>query len=305
MERLMNSERKPNVFLAGAPKCGTTSLAYWLSQHPECYVSPKKEPHYFGDFLRKKMSLSEYERLFLGASPAHKARIDASTSYFTMPEAIEQIVNYRSDAKFIVMLRNPIDLAYSLHSESLFGGSENKPSFWEAWQLQEDRQRGRRVPLACNNPKMLDYRQQALLGHALQGLLSYVPPSRIHWIFIEDLATDTPRVYSDVLGFLDLSGDQRTDFTSKNRSKQNRFPRINRTMRAAGRFRSKIGLPGLGLRAALNRYAHREVPREPLSDKLRRELYSSFEEDIRLLEYLTGRDLGHWDPEQREDVRQG
>jgi Sulfotransferase family len=63
---------KPNFFILGAPKCGTTSLAVWLSEHPHIYM-PQKEPHFFNtDHRRFLNSRVGYERLFAGANERHR-----------------------------------------------------------------------------------------------------------------------------------------------------------------------------------------------------------------------------------------
>ncbi len=294
---MINHKKNPNVFLAGAPKCGTTSFAHWLGTHPQCYVSPQKEPHFFGDFLRKGMEINEYEKLFSDASKNHVARIDASTSYFTKPEAISQIQDYNPEARFIVMLRNPIELAYSLHSECLYSGQENVTDFKKAWHLQEERRNGRKVPISCQNLEMLLYRDQALLGSALQNLLTQAGKARVLWIFIEDLKKDAGRCYLDVLGFLGLEDDGRNEFPPLNRSKRHRFPVLNRVLRTLGRVRSATGLPGIGIRKTLNQYAKVEAERPPLHVNFKWELYESFRNDIQLLEALTSRNLSHWAPQ--------
>src|SRR6056297_106471 len=289
--------KKPNVFLAGAPKCGTTSFAHWLGTHPQCYVSPKKEPHFFGDFMRNGMETNEYEKLFFGASENHAVRIDASTSYFTKPEAISQILDYNPEARFIIMLRNPIELAYSLHAEVLYGGAETINSFEKAWHLQEARRNGRKIPISCQNPEMLLYRDQALLGSALQNLLAQAGKDRVHWIFLEDLKKDPRQCYLDVVGFLGLEDDGRNEFPSLNRSKRHRFPVLNRVLRTIGRMRSATGLPGIGIRKTLNQYAKVEAERPPLRENFKREIYESFRDDIKLLAGLTNRNLSHWTPQ--------
>ena len=292
----MPSKKKPNVFLAGAPKCGTTSMAHWLSTHPQCFVSPKKEPHFFGDFLRKCMTMQEYEKLFLNAPSNCDAIIDASTSYFTMPEAIDAILAYQPDAKFIIMLRNPIDLVYSLHSENLFLGREKEVEFANAWELQDLRREGRYVPVSCQNPKMLLYRDQALLGQALSYLLERVERHQIHWIFFEDLATKPANCYQEVLSFLGLPNDNRQHFNSLNQSKIHRYPELNRILRTLGIWRAKLGLPGIGLRARFNRGVATPKERTPLTPEMRWELYQAFHNDIELLSQLTKRNLSNWMP---------
>jgi hypothetical protein len=293
----MSNMRRPNVFLAGAPKCGTTSLANWLAGHPQCFVSPRKEPHYFSDFLKVNMSIDAYEKLFVSATQDQLVQIDASTSYFTSPVAISKILHYQPGARFIIMLRNPIDLVYSLHSEFLYLGIENVDDFALAWRLQGDRRKGRSVPSSCNNSEMLLYRDQALLGKAMEALLSAVGRERVHWIFMEELGTNPRQVYLNVLDHLGLEDDGRKDFPVMNQSKKHRFPIANRVLRTIGLWRSRMGLPGLGVRTWLNHNAKVVAPRAPLSSDMRAHLYKSFQHDIELLQSLVSRDLSQWRPE--------
>ena len=50
----MAEYQKPDFFIVGAPKCGTTSLYYYLRQHPQIFMPDYKEPHYFGKDLNKR-----------------------------------------------------------------------------------------------------------------------------------------------------------------------------------------------------------------------------------------------------------
>src|SRR6476620_1237476 len=119
--------KKPNLFILGAPKCGTTSMAYYLSQHPEIFVSPYKEPHYFNLDSEYRFTFSEKQYLenFKNATSFHKYLVDASVWYLYSKVAVDEILKYNPESKFIVMLRNPVDMFYSLHQQLLFSGIEN------------------------------------------------------------------------------------------------------------------------------------------------------------------------------------
>jgi len=85
--------KKPNFFILGAPKCGTTSLAMWLSEHPNIFMCPIKEPHYFNtDGLQRIKTLEQYESLFTDAKPEHVAVGEASTHYLYSKEAVPRIL---------------------------------------------------------------------------------------------------------------------------------------------------------------------------------------------------------------------
>lgn len=289
---------KPNTFIAGAPKCGTTSLAHWLSEHPDIFVPAKKEPHYFHRELNNCRGEEDYASLFENISETKKIIIDASTSYFTNSQSVKSIEKFTSDSKYIVMLRNPIELVHSWHSECLYLCREGVEDIEDAWNLQEIRKEGKNIPISCHAPSSLQYREQALIGKSLSFLIDYVGHDRVQWIFLEDMRDSPENIYRQILNFLDIENDGRTEFPILNKAKRHRFPAFNRATRVAGMVRHRLGLPGLGVRLALHRVGTVERKNAPMSVDFRRYLYSEFKDDIGILESLTGRDLSHWNPDR-------
>ena len=104
----------PNFLVIGAAKAGTTTMYFYLNQHPQIYMCPRKEPHYFSSEKRYKIStLAEYEILFQGVSDEILAIGEVSTSYLTHPHAAERIKRHLPNTKLIAILRNPANRAYS------------------------------------------------------------------------------------------------------------------------------------------------------------------------------------------------
>ncbi|GAB5400297.1 MAG: hypothetical protein Aureis2KO_18820 [Aureisphaera sp.] len=147
--------RKANLFIVGAMKAGTTNLSSLLSQHPEIYFSPIKEPHYFvrslstrfyepsrffnlETYLNKNLpeplhiakveTEKQYHKLFSLSLPSHKYLAEASTCYLHDPESAKLIHEYNAQAKIIIILRNPLDRTFSDYSMNL-GLSREKDSF--------------------------------------------------------------------------------------------------------------------------------------------------------------------------------
>ena len=111
----------PNLLIVGAAKSGTTSLHNYLSQHPSVFMCSPKEPHFLinkeiGEERIPKgvLNIEDYKSLFKGAS-TKKYRGESSVMYLSFPEfAIKNINKYLSkDVKIIIMLRNPVERAYS------------------------------------------------------------------------------------------------------------------------------------------------------------------------------------------------
>ena len=107
----------PNFFIVGAPKCGTTALCEYLKYHPNVFMSTPKEPHYFAeDFERYRHVKTEdkYLALFGDCNDRHLMIGEASVFYLRSTRAVSLIRDFNPDAKIIVMLRNPVDMVYSL-----------------------------------------------------------------------------------------------------------------------------------------------------------------------------------------------
>lgn len=113
---------KSNLFIAGAAKCGTTSLFEYLKQHSLCSMARVKEPDFFShDLLVERVSYygtkpvmneTDYHNLF-DQGTGYKYFGEASVSYLPIPEVAERIHSYNPEARVIVALRNPVDRAYS------------------------------------------------------------------------------------------------------------------------------------------------------------------------------------------------
>ncbi len=104
--------RLPNLIIPGAGKSGTSSLHLYLAEHPDIYMSPLKEPHFFSREDIYGKGAEWYASLF-SSSQGEKILGESSTSYFHFPHVVERIAATLSEVKFIVLLRNPIDRAES------------------------------------------------------------------------------------------------------------------------------------------------------------------------------------------------
>ena len=135
----------PNLFVVGAAKAGTTSLHYYLSQHPDIYMSSVKEPHFFSQINPKPKFVAlagctcikderSYLQLF-AQGKNKKIRGEASPSYLWEEKTYDRIKKIIPDAKIVIMLREPISRAYSHYLNDVGAGIEKRP-FLQA--IQED-----------------------------------------------------------------------------------------------------------------------------------------------------------------------
>lgn len=291
------SIRKPNFFIPGAPKCGTTALAQWLAVHPDVYFSPRKEPHFFNrNEMPATRTLAEYEALFSAAGDRHKAVGEGSTHYLYSRAAVPRILDYSPEARFIVCLRNPVDMAPALHMECLRQGWETVRSFEAAWRLQACRRTGQRVPPAVrSDPERLQYGRYCRLGEQLERLYARVDRKRVLPVLLEDMRADPGREYRRVLDFLGLPDDGRSRFPVVNTTRQTRSVALSQVIRRVTMARNALGLrKDWGIGDAVRRLNSRRSSDTSLSPGLRTELRDYFADDIERLAALLGRDLTGW-----------
>lgn len=294
-------------FLIGAPRCGTTSLALALAQHPQVCFSEPKEPHYFihaPEDLDPGRLEAEYLRAFFRADQMSRDILgEASPSYLYSSPAIRAIDRMFPAARFLVMVRNPLEMLPSWHARVLFTMDEDVANFEDAWRLQKQRAKGQSIPAKCRDWRMLQYAEVGRVGARLAELIRIVGRDRVKAIVFDDFTAAPLAVYRAVLDFLALDHDERTEIARMNGTKAYRSPLIQRLLMRPPRVARLIVSRTVG--ASKPTFAGRLVKRlrkanvvrthwQPISARMRQELVDCVREDVDLLGRLLNRDLGHW-----------
>lgn len=292
---------QPNLFIVGAPKCGTTAMYHYLKTHPRIYMSPVKEPCFFAaDFPQRRISpdIDKYLSLFEQAGSQHLYLGEASPLYMRSNVALEGLCRFNPASRIIVMLRNPVDMLPSLHSERLFHFWETEPDFKTAWRNEGE---------GLGNPYFTSagpnrYRDVVNFPLQVQRVLQWFPRQQVLFLLFDDLVKDPDTVYRQVLDFLELEHDGRQDFPRINENKdwKNKYlgklleqpPQALLTM--LGLYKRWTGSTRVGWKDKIQAKTMTNPQRRPLSSSFRRELTDYFSEDITLLSELIGRDLTHW-----------
>jgi len=110
------SANAPKLLIIGAQKCGTTSLHFYLTQHPSFGKGFRKEAHFFNREIYFGKTLDEYQSEFFGKSS--KIYIDATPAYLYQPDTAKNIYDAYPDIKMIVLLRDPVKRTYSAWNHS-------------------------------------------------------------------------------------------------------------------------------------------------------------------------------------------
>ena len=291
----------PNLFLVGAPKCGTTSMAYYLSQHPSVFMSEPKEPHYFSTDMHGLTDIRTEDRyLSLFDSATDELYVgEASVWYLHSQDAIRNIMEYNPDARFVVMLRNPIDVVYSLFYQARQSADESLESFPTAWDAQEDRSLGYGIPTFSRVPKLLQYSQVALFGEQISRLFKQVDRDRVHIIFFDEFKSNPETEFASLCNFLGLTTPKGIDYSLQNPNQvpkhyfisllTERTPRI--LIILAELFKRLTGVDKMGVLDRIRMFNVSEVAREPLNGEFYESLEKYFQSDDELLQTLIGRSL--------------
>jgi hypothetical protein len=298
----MANTRFPNLFIVGAPKCGTTALSHYLAGHPQIFMTESagmKEPYFFSADLTLAhlywaiRDESSYLKLFEKADPDAVYWGEASATYLFSKSAVSRILQTCTDPRFIVMLRNPVDMVHSHHNEQVKAFAEF-PDFEACWRLQASRLNGHDLPKLFTDGIALQYGEWAKTGAQLERMLALVDRSQVHVILYDDFSVDPAASYAALLDWLGLEHDGQAQFEKINPSVTYQWPGLEYALRKIRSVRSALGLPGgLGIHALIDRFNKKHV-REPLRPAFRRELCDYFRDDVALLSRLLGRDLSHW-----------
>ncbi len=295
--------KRPNFFIVGAPKCGTTSMYYYLQNHPDIYMSVPKEPLYFGSDLEnhrlKTRNRKEYLGFFAG-SAGHKKVGEASTWYLYSHSAAREIKQFSPTAKIIIMLRKIPEAMYALHSQYLYTGNENVESFKQALELEAQRAKGDRLPPGTYFPDGLLYSQVYRYARQIKRYFREFGRENVLIIPLEEMKEDVSAVYRRVLNFLGLH-----EFPST------RFKRYNSNCRLKSDLLQELvqWVPGetkqqlrevLPVRSCMEAWRKLEpamvnyFSRPPMSFELQKELLEITRSEVNTLEELLDRDFSHW-----------
>ncbi len=189
----------PNLFIPGAAKSGTSSLHRYLGQHPDIFMSEVKEPHYWTND-RRFPDFENYLKLFeKGAEQRYRG--ESSTGYMVFDHFIERVKQYVDDPRFIFVLRNPVDRAWS-HYWWLRGTGFERSEFRNA--LRNDMDERPRQECALPGGNFRFYFQYGLYGKWMHRFYDHFQESRILVITSEQLARDARATVNRCYEFLGL-----------------------------------------------------------------------------------------------------
>ena len=291
----------PNLLIVGAAKSGTTSLHNYLKQHPEIFMSNHKEPHFL---INKEIGenripkgvkkLNEYSSLFDG-SDTFKYRGESSAMYLQFPNiVIKNIKKYlEKDIKIIIMLRNPIDRAFSGYQHVKRFNVDEELTFKQALEVCEDRY--------FKQTSLTPATRYIHIGMYYDFVKKFMHSfsDQIHVIIYDDFITDTQNELSKVFSFLKVKKID-VNITEKYMvggwKWKNRFFKNTFMKKSFLKKIIKIIAPFEFLRIFLNdlfKYLF-TMPDDKMDISVRKKLQNIYKNDVINLSKLLNRDLNFW-----------
>lgn len=292
---------KPNFFIVGAPKSGTTAMNDYLARHPDVFMA-KKEIHYFGSDLKLKErpTAPEYLEHFKQGS-GKKIVGEASVWYLYSKKAAKEIKQFSPGAKILIMLRNPVQFLHSLHSQHLFDNNEDVQDFETAINLDEERKKGNRLPSSLDYYELPPYIDSALFAQQVKRYYDVFGKENVKVILYDDFVKDTAGAVADTFSFLGLENIAIGDFKVINPNKQARFFFLHRIIKNPSAKLRKLVRTILPFKAVRHRimlnllnWNIRFKKRGEMNEQLRNRLKNVFADDIRFLSEIINRDLSAW-----------
>ncbi|MFL2944979.1 MAG: sulfotransferase family protein [Candidatus Poseidoniales archaeon] len=274
----------PNLFIAGVPKAGTTSLFRYLALHPDVHPSNPKEPGYFHPFKieDREKDIEFYKECFLGHS-GQKYAIEATPGYFYGGKESAQAINdFSPDSKIILVLRNPVDRLFSFYKYKKSLGHISGKFTFETY-LDECKRIDSEQPIMKKN-----YHFWSMVGGKYYSLLSEwhsVFGDRLRVFFFDDMVKDEPKFVAEICKWLELDKSQIDDNKTKVQNKSMIY-RSKGLQRFATSFDNSLSgvwyyLPWLKWPlSGIYNLVNAKPNTEKISDSLRNELVNYYSSDI-------------------------
>jgi hypothetical protein len=298
------SNKPPHFLIVGAPKSGTTSLYRYLQQHPLIFMPENKEPRFFCDYATDIFEFgtkyfhpgivgtkADYLDLFRDA-PEGAISGEASTDYLSCPQAAKRVHAWNPSVKIIIMLRNPVDRAYSEYQHSIAAKFQTQ-TFWDSLCLENERCEQHYDPIFWHV-------RRGLYFEAVKEYIELFGKDRVRVIFFEEFTDSTALVVESLFEFLGIP-TYPVDVSERHNAGTEHKPDVFQKVFSAKFVRPIIQLIGMVIghktqETIIKRLPHKKKNsvHDMLSNEQYNWLHGKFREDILKLQGLLCMNLEHW-----------
>ena len=280
-------------------KSGTTTLAFYLDQHPEVHMPPD-EIHFFSNDLKYQKGIDWYETQFEKGKPNQKLG-EKTPVYCLFEKYAKRIHQAIPKAKLIWIFRNPVNRAYSHYNHAVRVGGEQK-SFSEALSVEKKR--------IQNGETTLAYVQRGMYTEQIKYFNKYFEASQSIFLLFEDFVRNPEENLQKVYRFLDID-ENFSDIVHDKKNvavlpKSRRFQGFLNLLKRIFKPKGKAMFRPNGVVA---RFYHKieqknrknETGYDPMSEEIRKQLYSQFYPMYEEFSELTGLSVGPWLMDTNDD----
>jgi Sulfotransferase domain len=277
--RARGAGRLPTFVIGGMPKCGTTALAAHLQHHPDAFIAPQKEVHFFDKQFDR--GVDWYKSQFADARD-ERALGDATPTYLVKDAVAERMAALLPDAKVILILRNPVDRVISHYWWMRGAVGFERRDFADAMKAELN------DPEGTSTKPHFWYLAGGCYGTYLERLGRYYPREATTVVLAEDLRHDARAAFAATCRFLGISDEFEPAGLGSNIN--GAFMRRSEKLHAAMlRTKAWNWLPGAHRIDLANR---KLLPYAPVDEGLRAELMEWYKPHTDAVSRFLSRDVG-------------
>lgn len=196
-----------NFLGVGAQKSGTTTLYHILKQHPDIFMAEPKELHFFDDSNNYSKGIDWYKDTYFKDTGEAKAIGEITPAYMFMEHIPKNILkDLGSNIKFIFMLRNPVDRAYSNYKME-WGRDNEKETFIKAIELENER-----IVQSEAMKKTYSYIERGFYSRQIRNYLEYFPKENMIFVIFEEFINEPAKVSKEIFDFLGVQREIEIDY---------------------------------------------------------------------------------------------
>ena len=302
--------RLPNFIILGAGKAGTTTLFGSIAQSPDVYAPPKKEIKFFSDDTNYQKGVEWYQDTFFNNAQAYPIRFEVTPVYITFGDKVAprmKEVYEEYPIKFAVIFRDPVKRAYSHYWHRRRLGHDNL-SFNEAIRTEDTRLKQNHHRLYPKGNALYGYYHGGCYASLLKPYLEIFPKSSFLFLLQSDLRTNFSGTMDSIFSFLEIeSGVELEPIVSNAASvPRNKFigtlyDSLKKTQ--IKRLYTSI-IPRKQRIKIRDQWVDKPFQYPPMDPEIEDELYVRYQDEIKVLEKIIGRDLSHWRPDRNGNTQQ-
>lgn len=284
----------PNAILVGAQKGGTTALYNWLSQHPDIFGEPAmKDFPFFCTEGYRESGIEWFARQF-SRHQGEKIVLHGYVNYLTLSQESAPLISRDlEDAKIFVVLRNPVERAYSAYLQAIKMGRDDAKTFEVALERENTKK-----PVSFAQRMDRGYLQHGFYSPNLTTFRKYFSPDNIQILLFDDLKNEPYRVCEDLFKFFGVDSSFRPELRQMNTYAEPRSRTIRKLINFGIPVKAIRDLIPMNQRINIRRRLHnlnfRSTAKPEIKPETASYLQRVYGDEINRLEDLLGRELSAW-----------